>query len=488
MMPLQHHVRADVWTLGCLAEEVGGCAVPDSSGGGVVVTGICEDSRACQPGDLFVALSGTRDDGLRFARDALARGAVAVASHADPCSADPTLSTPWMYLEDPRGAVGALADLIYGDPSRHLALVGVTGTNGKTTTLHLLAHILGEDAGRIGTLGAAFRGCTRTTANTTPGPTELRRFLAAMVDAGCRYCVMEVSSHALDQRRVEGLRLAAGVYTNLSGDHLDYHGSMEAYAAAKARLFAQLEPDAVAVLNRGQAACRALRTAARTVWYEPGEVRASAWETRFQWRGQWIAMQLVGLHNVENALAALECARALGVSEELAAARLASAPPARGRLEPVQREPFLVLVDYAHTDDALEKALGAVRPLAENRLLVVFGCGGDRDRSKRGRMGAVAARAADHVFITSDNPRGEPPERICEEIRAGTVGAAGRVQVEPDRRKAIAAALRAAGPGDAVLIAGKGHETFQEVAGTHLPFDDGAVAREVLATRLSPNC
>jgi UDP-N-acetylmuramoyl-L-alanyl-D-glutamate--2,6-diaminopimelate ligase len=291
---------------------------------------------------------------------------------------------------------------------------------------------------------------------------------------------MEVSSHALDQGRVEGLRFRVAVYTNLTGDHLDYHGTAERYAEAKARLFAMLDRDAVAVLNARDPACRRIRTRARRVFFEARAVEVTPEGTRFRWRGRRVSVPLVGRHNAANAAAALEAARALGADPDEAVASLAGALAARGRLETVQREPFLVAVDYAHTDDALEKALKALRELVPGKLHLVFGCGGDRDRTKRPRMGAVAARWADHVVVTSDNPRSEDPGRIVEEVVAGMGGRAATVRL--DRRAAIREALAAAGPGDAVLIAGKGHETYQQVGEARLPFDDVAVARDELQT------
>ena len=291
---------------------------------------------------------------------------------------------------------------------------------------------------------------------------------------------MEVSSHALAQRRTDGLRFAAAVYTNLSGDHLDYHGSMESYASAKARLFTGLDSDAVAVLNAVDSACQRLETRARVAWFRPERVRVSGMGTHFEWRDREAFLPFVGRHNAENAAAALEAACAAGADPDEALAMLANALPARGRLEVVAHEPCLVLVDYAHTDDALLQAIRAVREVTPGRVVVVFGCGGDRDKSKRPRMGAVAAQWADRVIVTNDNPRTEDAARIAREILAGT-GNRGAVVVL-DRRAAIRAALASAGPGDSVLIAGKGHEDYQIIGTKRVPFDDVGVAREELAT------
>ncbi|MGQ0612506.1 MAG: UDP-N-acetylmuramoyl-L-alanyl-D-glutamate--2,6-diaminopimelate ligase [Planctomycetaceae bacterium] len=458
------------WTLGRLAEAVGASL---RSGGETVVTGVQEDSRRCGPGDLFVAVPGTRQDGATYAADACARGAVAIAAERDPGT-----GLPWLSVPEARRAAGRLADLLHGDPSRRLTLVGITGTNGKTTTCQLLAQLLPEPTGTIGTLGAFYPGHAGETENTTPGPVELRRILRAMGAAGCSACSMEVSSHALDQGRVDGLTFAAGIYTNLTGDHLDYHGTMEAYEAAKARLFGMLDASAVAVLNAGDAACARIRTRARVVRFQADDVEVGPEGTSFRWRGRRIRTRLLGRHNAENAAAALEAAVALGVEETKAVDRIASARPARGRLEAVQTLPFLVLVDYAHTDDALDKALRTLREVARGRVIVVFGCGGDRDRTKRPRMGAVAARLADVILVTNDNPRSEEPEAIAREILAGM--GERRALVLLDRREAIRAALELARPGDAVLVAGKGHETSQIQAGKKFPFDDADVARRLL--------
>ena len=465
-------VRIKEWTLGRLASEAGYAATGDPA---VRVLGVTEDSRRCRAGDLFVAIPGTRADGLAYARDAVSRGAVAVAAEHDPSA-----GVPWLKVPGARAAAGRLSDLVYGDPSRELQLVGVTGTNGKTTTAHVTAQLLPGQVGFIGTIGVRYPGAQLPAENTTPSATEMRRLLRGMVDSGCVACVSEVSSHALDQGRVDGLRFRAAVYTNLTGDHLDYHGTMEEYAAAKQRLFDLLDADATAVLNGRDAACKRVRTRARVVRFAPRSVVVEARRTRFRWRGREVWTPLVGRHNAENAAAALEVACALGVEPAEAAETLKGVLPARGRLEPVQQEPFLVLVDYAHTDDALEKALSTVREVTTGAVHLVFGCGGDRDRTKRPRMGAVAAKRADHIVITNDNPRSEDPGRIAQEILEG-LGRRRHYTVQLDRRAAIREAIAAAQPGDTVLIAGKGHETCQIVGKEVLPFDDAAVAREELA-------
>jgi len=478
-MSTRSPVRAQAWTLGRVAQTVGGVlenAAPEQDE--LPITGVREDSRHCESGDLFVAVRGHDADGLRFAADARDQGASGIVAERDPQA-----GLPWIRVPDARAAAGRIADLVYGDPSRELALIGVTGTNGKTTTAHLIGQLLPGPVGFIGTTGVDWPGRpggATAAVNTTPAPTELRRHLRGMVDAGCIACVMEVSSHALAQRRTDGLRYAAAVYTNLSGDHLDYHGTMEAYAAAKARLFVGLEPDATAVLNAVDPACARLETRATVRWFRPEQVRVERDGTSFRWRDRDAFIPFVGRHNAENAAAALEAATAVGADADEALALLAGALPARGRLQVVHTDP-LVLVDYAHTDDALLQAIRAVREVTDGRVLVVFGCGGDRDRSKRPRMGAIAAQWADRVFITNDNPRTEDPAQIAAEILAGTGNAGATVVL--DRRAAIRAALRAARPGDSVLIAGKGHEDYQIVGRERLAFDDALVASDEVRKR-----
>ncbi len=505
-----------IWSIERLVREAGlviaGPAVRGS--GAVPVRDVHEDSRRCGPGDIFVArlgasrlgasrlgasvlgapVSGARVDGAAYAADAVRRGAVAIVA-----ARDPGVDVPWIRTDDPAAAAAVLADLVYDDPSRKIALAGITGTNGKTTVAEVLAHLLSPDGakgaqsvrgsggiaggrsgpvGVIGTLGVRYPGANEKTVNTTPGATDLRRYLRGMVDAGCFACAMEVSSHALDQGRTRGLRFRAAAYTNLSGEHLDYHGSMERYAAAKARLFQGLHAEATAVVNAADPIAAAVPTKARRVPFAAERVRVRPNGTSFLWRGKEAMVPLVGRHNAQNAVCALELACALGLDEDAARRRLATARPARGRLEPVQREPFLVAVDYAHTDDALENALRTVREVIPGRVHVVFGCGGDRDPTKRPRMGAVAARYADGVFVTSDNPRSEQPERIVADVLKGVVDRDVRVLL--DRRTAIREAIAIARPGDAVLIAGKGHEAVQVVGGSEIPFDDAAEARAAL--------
>ena len=451
---------------------------------GVVVRDLAYDSRRVQDGTLFFCVPGATTDGHDHAAAAIAAGACAlVVEH------ELAVHVPQLVVGSCRAAMGPLADAFFGQPTEQLLVLAVTGTNGKTTTAYLQHAILtaaGRSAGLLGTVERRVGGVVETTARTTAEAIDLHRDFRRMVDAGDTACAMEVSSHALDQHRVGGVRFAAAAFTNLTRDHLDYHPDMEAYFAAKALLFdgrcptaanaddaygARLPADVRFAIADGDAEVRA------------EDVRLDANGTRFRLHSPWgaadIRMRLVGRFNVENALAAASSAGLAGIPLEAIASGLAELPGVPGRLEVVSGdEPFAVIVDYAHTADALENVLRAVRPLATGRLIVVFGCGGDRDRGKRPEMARVACTLADHVVITTDNPRSEDPDAIIAEIVAG---ADGRQEIEPDRRRAIERAIAAAGPGDVVLIAGKGHEQGQDVAGVVTPFDDRVVAREVLA-------
>jgi UDP-N-acetylmuramoyl-L-alanyl-D-glutamate--2,6-diaminopimelate ligase len=479
------------------------------------VYGVACDSRQVESGDLFVALPGRRTDGKRFVREAVAKGAAAVAIESgadrDPAR-EPTLG---LEIDDLTRACGPIAAAVYGDPSRLLTLVGVTGTNGKTSCTYLLESILsaaGERAGVIGTVSARWPGYERKSAMTTPDAPLLQATLRAMVDAGCGAAAIEVSSHALAQHRVEGCEFRAAIFTNLTRDHLDYHADEEEYFSAKALLFLRhLAEDGIAILNADDA--YAMRIAE---YLTPAKVRTfslranpSAWAVPLDVRcgldglhgrirvGEDVVRldtALIGLPNLANVLAAAATARALGVTCEAVERGLAARAPVPGRLERVGSGRPAVLVDYAHTPDALERTLATTREMTEGRLIVVFGCGGDRDPGKRPMMGR-AAEVADVAILTSDNPRSEDPMCILEAIEAGlrervprcpivrlrADGARG-YYVEPDRERAIAAALTVAGPRDVVVIAGKGHEDYQEVAGVRRPFDDREVVRRIQAT------
>lgn len=453
------------------AAVVGGDRSRDARG--VAVVDVEHDSRLVRPGALFACIRGASHDGHDFAGQAVGRGAAALLVQAPVPGPVPSLVVPSV-----RAALGPAAAEVHGHPSRRLELVGVTGTDGKTTTVRLLAGILnavGRPADEMGTL---------TGARTTPEATEIQRRLARSVADGRRVAVMEVSSHALAQHRVGGCRFRIAAFTNLGRDHLDYHGTVDAYLRAKALLF---EPDLSdrAVVWTGSAGGRQLAAAAAVPVTEvgPGDVQVlelKPGSTRFRWRGLPVEIKLGGRFNVHNAVLAAEAAVALGVDPAAAAGALAAAGPAPGRFEIVDAgQDFTVVVDYAHTPDALRAALDAAREITARRLWAVFGAGGERDPDKRPVMGAVAAAAADRAVVTSDNPRGEDPARIISEIVSGM----DRLPhlVVTDRRLAIRRALAEAAPGDVIVIAGKGHEATQTVGSETVEFDDRLVARAELA-------
>ncbi|HZQ59019.1 MAG TPA: UDP-N-acetylmuramoyl-L-alanyl-D-glutamate--2,6-diaminopimelate ligase [Acidimicrobiales bacterium] len=450
-------------------EVIGDPAVP--------VTEVTNDSRAVVPGALYCCIVGRRADGHDFAGAAVGAGASSLL-------VERTLdvAVPQVRVRSARRAMAPIAAAFFGHPSARLPVVGVTGTNGKTTTVHLLAAVLaaaGRRTGVIGTLDGAL---------TTPEAPALQRRLAGFVADGFDAVAMEVSSIALDEHRADAITFAAAVWTNLTQDHLDYHGDMEAYFAAKASLF---DPDRcrLAVLNADDAWGRRLLAAIDgralpTVTYALGDaegLRLFPRRSTFRWRGTDVELPMGGRHNVANALAAATTAAALGVPPAAVAEGLASATTVPGRWEAVDEgQPFTVVVDYAHTPDGLAQVLGAARAAAGgHRVLVVFGCGGDRDRAKRPQMAATATALADLVVLTSDNPRSEDPLAIIGEAAAGAAPGAALV-VEADRREAIALAIGRAAPGDLVVVAGKGHETGQVIGDRVVPFDDRAVVREVL--------
>jgi UDP-N-acetylmuramoyl-L-alanyl-D-glutamate--2,6-diaminopimelate ligase len=450
------------------------------------------DSREVRPGALFVALRGQRGDGHAFVAQAIAAGAAAVLVE-DAYTPALGASATVVHVPDTRAALSPLAAAFYGDPSQSLDVIGVTGTNGKTTTTRMIAAILGAagtPCGVVGTVGAEFGDRSWPLSNTTPQPPELHGLLAEMRDLGARAVAMEVSSHALALDRVEDVRFHTGVLTNVTRDHLDFHGSLEAYAAAKRRLF-RMAHRAVLDLDdeygrrwHGEIAAAvptltyALRGSADIV---PSGLAMTASGSTFSVGETAFRVALPGRFNVANALAAIGAGRSLGLSDAQIAPGLAGLERVPGRMEHVGAGAIDVVVDYAHTPDALENALRALRETAHGALAVVFGCGGDRDRGKRPQMGAVAAHYADRIYVTSDNPRSEDPQGIVDEIVAG-IGTHERV-VELDRRRAIERAIGDARAGDVVLVAGKGHETYQIVGDRTLPFDDVAIARELLAER-----
>ncbi|MGH9265122.1 MAG: UDP-N-acetylmuramoyl-L-alanyl-D-glutamate--2,6-diaminopimelate ligase [Acidimicrobiales bacterium] len=448
------------------------------------IVAVAQNADSVVPGALFCCVPGTRADGHDFAPQAVAGGAVAllVQRFLD-------LDVPQVLVDDVRPAMARVAAALFDHPSRRMAVVGVTGTNGKTTTTHFLRAVLEADGRRaavIGTLsGSTSRSGGRSGPGTTPAAPELQSHLAELAGEGFEAVAMEVSSHALVQHRVDGVRFAVAVFTNLSQDHLDFHGTMEEYFEAKASLFDPARTE-VAVVNADDPWGRLLLDEARlpTRHYsmaEAVELQLERTGSTFRWEGKPIRLRLPGTANVSNALAAAAAARELGVGPRAVAEGLSNLASVPGRNEAVERgQPFSVLVDYAHTPDALEHALGDARRIAgSGRVLVVFGCGGDRDRAKRPLMGEVATRLADLAVLTSDNPRSEDPQAIIDDVRRGVQRQAALV-VEPDRRAAIARALTEARPGDVVILAGKGHETTQTIGNQVVPFDDRAVAAELL--------
>ena len=467
------------------------------------VTGIAFDSRAVRPGNVFVALKGLHADGAFFAHQAIERGAVAVVSEQPPAS---PAGVPWAIVEDARLALALLACAFYGHPSAAMQVVGITGTNGKTTTAYLVAAVFeaaGIPCGILGTVVCKVGGDLRDATRTTPEAPQVQAMLREMVAAGCGACAMEVSSHALSLRRVDGTTFAAGVFTNLTRDHLDFHADMEEYFQAKRRLFKMLPRDAPSLINLDDPRGAALaETVGRPVTYavsrpadiRPGPLSFSLEGLTFDVRTPHGLIQvrssLVGRPNVYNILAAVSTATALGVSVDAIERGIRSLQGVPGRFQVVSNamDELTVVVDYAHTDDALRNLLETARPLARGRLITVFGCGGDRDRSKRPLMGAVADRLSDVIVVTSDNPRSEDPSRIIEEIQRGLTAdrrtdSGQRLLTIADRGAAIATAIELARPGDLVLIAGKGHEKYQAIGDRILPFDDVEVAREALARR-----
>jgi len=460
------------------------------------VAHVTHDSRAVQPGSVFVAVRGLAVDGNQFAEAALRKGAAVVVSEA---AAPP--GVPWVRVPDAREALALLSAAALGDPARALQLVGVTGTNGKTTTAYLIDAALRAHGRRVGLLGTVqYRIGDRVAeaVRTTPESSDLQALFKEMVEAGCSHAVLEVSSHSLELKRVHGSAFRVAVFTNLTRDHLDFHGDMNRYFAAKRILFdSLLLPDGHAILNADDDRSAGIATTTRgRVWTygidRPADIRArdvslSLDGTRFHVdspAGSYeMKTPLLGRFNVSNLLAAFGASLALGIPPETAIAGLVSLPGVPGRLERVAAgQDFTVVVDYAHTDDALKNLLETVRELRPRRIITVFGCGGDRDRTKRPLMGAVASRLSDVVVVTSDNPRSEPPESILEEIQRGMNGTRGAERhVIVDRREAIGRALEMARPGDAVVIAGKGHEGYQVLRDRTVPFDDRQVARDALA-------
>jgi len=481
------------------------------------VTAVADDSAAVEPGALFIAVKGLRRDGHEFVGEAFRRGAVgAVIEESRLQAVQQTAASCLIGVPDSREALRRIATAFYGEPTSRLRMVGITGTNGKTTTSYLIQAILeaaGMPAGVLGTVGYRIGERQLAASHTTPGLLALQQLLAGMVREELRAAVMEVSSHALAQGRVEGCAFDVAVFTNLTQDHLDFHGTMEDYFAAKRTLFTGLadgrygKPGAWAVVNHDDPWGRRLVEVnpQRTLTYglESG-ADVTAADVMVDWSGVRATIQgargtfpiespLVGRYNVPNLLAAVGTGLVLGCDPSVIQAGIRQMGQVPGRFEKVeeQGQPFRVIVDYAHTDDALRRLLLAVRELQRGRVIVVFGCGGDRDRGKRPKMGRVAAELADLAVLTSDNPRSEEPRAILQQIESGVkdVGPAERrlqdYRIVEDRKAAIGWAITTAQAGDAVVIAGKGHEDYQIIGTTRHPFDDRSVAREVLRQQLN---
>ncbi len=459
------------------------------------ILGLSYDSRLVQRGHLFAAMSGVKQDGLEFVKSAKRKGAVAILTDRTP-----PVDIPWIEASNPRAALADLAASFFGRPAEALALAGVTGTNGKTTTAFLIDAALranGRTTGLLGTVETRIAGRPKSATLTTPESLDLQALLREMVDEGVTHATLEVSSHALVQDRVRGLAFRAAVFTNLTRDHLDFHGGFEPYFEAKKLLFTRhLHPEGQAVVNidddhgailarlLGGPRCRTFGINSEA-HIRPEGLEVSLDGVRFECvtpdGSAPVHSPLVGLFNVSNLLGAIGALMALGLSAVEAARGVSSLEGVPGRMERVDGgQAFTVIVDYAHTDDALRNLLDTIRSLGPKRVITVFGCGGDRDRSKRPLMGSVAAQRSDLVIATSDNPRSEPPQGILDEIAQGFKNHATPFKLIVDRREAIETALRAAGPGDLVAIAGKGHEATQTIRERKLPFDDRLVAREIL--------
>jgi len=459
---------------------------------GAMIQRLSSDSRRCTPGTAFFAYPGEKADGRAHIADAIGRGAAGVLWEKAGFSWRSEWRVPNVAVDGLKQRAGELAAAFHGRPAEALWVCGVTGTNGKTSCSQWIAASLGNlgaKTGVIGTLGSGYPGALTGLDNTTPDALELQALLAGFRESGARAVAMEVSSHGLEQGRVNAMRFRCALFTNLSHDHLDYHGSMQAYAEAKSRLFAMPGLE-TAVLNLddalGAQLAKKLAGRVRTIGYSlrpvaPGAadqfIGMNGAEIESSWGKARASINALGTFNTQNALGVLGCLLAYGVALDDAVHRLAALPPVPGRMERVGERP-LVVVDYAHTPDALEKVLGALRPVAAargGRLAVVFGAGGDRDATKRPLMGTAAAKLADRVVVTSDNPRSEDPAAIIRQIGLGPG--------IPDRAEAIAKAIIEAEAHDVVLIAGKGHEAYQEIAGRRLEFSDAAVARAALAKR-----
>jgi UDP-N-acetylmuramoyl-L-alanyl-D-glutamate--2,6-diaminopimelate ligase len=468
-------------------------ATSNPPGSDVVVTGITHRSMDVRPGDAFFCIPGFAHDGHDFAVDAQSRGAVAIVATRPV----PGLEVPVVIVADARAALALASARFFGSPSASLRIAGITGTNGKTTTTYLLDAILraaGSTTGIVGTIETRVAGVSEVASRTTPESRDLQALLARMVEAGVDAVSMEVSSHAIDLHRVDGIDFAVAAFTNLTQDHLDYHATMEEYFDVKSKLLASVSPERRVVNVDDEYGARiassmgvtwtvgvaeSAAVKARDVVLGP---RACGFTLQTPLGDRSVELPLAGAYNVSNALVAAGCALALGVDLDVVVSGLAHAPQVPGRLERIEAgQDFTVLVDYAHTPDGLASALRAVRGVTEGRVIAVFGCGGDRDPDKRPRMGRIAGELSDIAVLTSDNPRSEDPVGIILQVQDGLEGTPAEHHVEVDRRKAIALALGLAHAGDTVLVAGKGHEDYQIFADGTVHFDDREVVREELA-------
>ncbi len=463
------------------------------------VLAVTEDSRRARPGSVFVAVSGGQHDGHEYAAAAVAAGALAILG--DRAELTTLEGVPYLFASNPRAVLGVAAHALAGDPTRRMSVVGVTGTNGKSSIVTLTRHVLrhaGHKAASFGTLGYVFDDGDVPAPHTTPFAEDLAALFARGLSSGHTHVAMEVSSHALAQDRIAGIEFDIAVFTNLTQDHLDYHTTMDEYREAKLRLFRSLHGDAAfAVVNREDPSANFFIDATSVRWYTYGaggdcsarDLRPSVGGTAFTAVTPWgevaVAMKLVGLHNVSNVLAVMTVCGGLGVPLATIAEALAAVESVPGRFERVDAgQPFQVIVDYAHTEDGLRNVLRAAREICGKRVLVVFGCGGDRDRTKRPKMAGAVAELGDYAVVTSDNPRTEDPQRILLDIESGMRDAGKKrdehyVVIE-DRRQAIDTAIAMARPGDLVMIAGKGHEDYQILGTERVPFDDRVVARNAI--------
>ena len=461
---------------------------------------VCADSRKVSQGDIFAAVVGTHVDGHDYIPVAIDKGASWIVCHTPKVQANNIV-----IVEDSSAALGLLAQAASGEPARKLINLSVTGTNGKTTVAHITRSIVaaaGCKCGLIGTIiydSASEPGDVLESSLTTPDALTIAGLMAKMVSSGAKYMVTEASSHALSQNRLAGIDFAAAAFTNLTGDHLDYHQTKEKYLAEKTKLFTSLSPDAVAVLNRqsDEAQIIASKTNAKIFWYAVDEsadicakvismdANRTCYELTFEGQTRPVKTTLIGKHNISNQLAAAGLCFAVGIDIDIVAKGIEQTVSVPGRLDPVDAgQDYAVFVDYAHTDDALKNVLVTLKPLCKNNLTVLFGCGGDRDKTKRPRMAAVAEQYADRIIVTSDNPRTESPQAIIEDILKGFSDAkAANITVEPDRKKAIELAVQSAQKDDIILLAGKGHETYQLIGDKKFDFNDKTIAMGFIRTQ-----